>query len=195
MNIEGTKFENVIVFKPEIFTDFRGKYVETFNRFDFNCILQNNGISIIEFVQDDVSYSKFGVLRGLHGDQETWKLVSCLRGKFALVIVDCKKKSATYKQWQKFILSAEDNHQVLIPPGFANGHLCLSSECIFHYKQSTYYQGQKSQFIVAWNDPDIAIDWEIEERYSIPAIDEGYLSLSKIPVLSKRDSEGPFLKF
>jgi dTDP-4-dehydrorhamnose 3,5-epimerase len=80
---------------------------------------------------------------------------------------------------QRFILNEDNNHQVLIPPMFANGHYCRTTKCIFHYKQSTYYAGQESQFTVAWNDPNLNIDWDL-------FFDE--------PLLSKRDSEGPFLK-
>jgi len=178
MKFEKTIFKNALLIKPKQFIDHRGKYVETFNLSDFSKILFNLNIPQIQFIQDDISYSSWNVLRGMHGDQTTWKLVSCLHGQFKLVIVDCDDESKTYGQYQEFILDETNNHQVLIPPLFANGHYCMSSHCIFHYKQSTYYEGQEKQFTVAWNDPKLNIDWKV----SIP------------PILSKRDEEGPFLK-
>lgn len=176
MKFEKTIFKNVLLIKPEQFIDHRGKYIETFNWKEYSQLLLDQNIPYFNFIQDDFSYSHWNVLRGLHGDQATWKLISCIEGQFKLVIVDCNKESETYMKYQEFILDEIDNYQVLIPPMFANGHYCMSHECIFHYKQSTYYN-PKEQFTVAWNDPDLKIDWKIPS-----------------PILSVRDSEGPFLK-
>lgn len=173
MKVEQTIFKNALLIKPNQFIDHRGKYIETFNLKEYDEILPE----LIDFVQDDLSYSSWNVLRGMHGDQTTWKLVSCISGEFRLIIVDCDKNSDTYMKHQEFILSEENNHQVLIPPKFANGHLCLSERCIFHYKQSAYYD-YETQFTVAWNDSSLNINWKNPIK----------------PILSKRDSEGPFLK-
>jgi len=175
MKVEKTIFKNTLIIKPEIFTDHRGKYVETYNWRDYNKIFFDLKMIPPSFVQDDFSYSHWNVLRGMHGDDSTWELVSCLRGQFQLVIVDCDKNSPTYKQHQSFILDDVENVQVLIPPLFANGHYCISDCCIFNYKQSTYYQ-HGSQFTVAWNDSSLNIPWKCNN-----------------PILSERDSKGPFL--
>ena len=133
----------------------------------------------IKFKHDKFSLSKKNVLRGLHGDNKTWKLVSCPFGKFLLVVVDCQKKSKNYLKWNSWILSHENGLQILIPPNFANGHLCLSDKCLFHYKLS--YRGDyldaKDQFSIKWNDPKLKIKWGI-----------------KRPTLSKRDQKAKMIK-
>jgi dTDP-4-dehydrorhamnose 3,5-epimerase len=177
MKFEHTIFKHALLIKPEQFIDHRGKYVETFNWNEHSQLFLEQKIPYINFVQDDFSYSHHNVLRGMHGDQNTWKLVSCVLGQFRLVIVDCDKDSDTYKKYQEFVLDETDNYQVLIPPKFANGHYCISDRCIFHYKQSTFYES-RSQFTVAWNDSSLNINWKIPTS----------------PSLSIRDSEGPFLK-
>ena len=119
---------------------------------------------IINFKHDKFSLSKKNVLRGLHGDSKTWKLVSCPYGKFLLVVVNCVKKSKDYLTWQSWILSHNNGVQILIPPNHANGHLCLSNECLFHYTQSypEEYVDWFDQEEVKWNDPEIAIEWPIK---------------------------------
>jgi dTDP-4-dehydrorhamnose 3,5-epimerase len=156
MEITKTKLDGVVVIKPPtIFEDFRGSYVETYNE----KLYTEAGI-VPRFVQDDISVSSQHVLRGIHGDRETWKLISCLSGKFYLVVLNCVAGSAQFGQWAAFTLSDRNRLQVLIPPGFGNGHLVLSAEAIFHYKQSSYYN-RAAQFTVAWNDPKFAIWWPI----------------------------------
>ena len=93
----------------------------------------------MKFLQDDISVSSQHVLRGIHGDAETWKLISCMYGKFYLVVVNCDNDSPDFGKWQSFVLSDRNRHQVLIPPKHGNGHLVLSEKAIFHYKQNTYY--------------------------------------------------------
>lgn len=174
MNYEKHKFfKDVLIFHPQIYSDHRGSYVETFNIDSYNSIFPNK----INFVQDDFSFSVKNVLRGLHGDNKTWKLVSCINGEFLLTIVDCDVKSSTYLMHDQLIFKSENYTQILIPPNFANGHLCTSYNCIFHYKQSEYYD-PKSQFTVKWNDEKLNIKWQINN-----------------PILSQRDLEGPFLDF
>lgn len=171
IQITKTKLKDVLIIKPEIFEDFRGEYVELFNE----ALYRKSGIRI-KFVQDDISISSKNVLRGIHGDQNTWKLISCLWGKFYLVVVDCADNSKTFGKWQSFVLSEKNRLQVLVPPKYGNAHLILSKEAIFHYKQSTNYQGAEKQFTYKWNNPQFKIWWPI-----------------KNPILSQRDEFGKFV--
>ena len=124
------------VYKIELtsFSDHRGNYIEIYNK---NFFKENN--FNIDFIQDDISISKKNVLRGIHGDKKTWKLISCLYGEFQLIVVNNDIKSKEYKKWTSFILNSKNKIQILIPPSFGNGHLVLSDKCIFHYKQNTEY--------------------------------------------------------
>ena len=168
LEVTKTKLDGVLVIKPPtIYNDFRGSYVETYNE----KLYQEAGISI-KFVQDDISVSARNVLRGIHGDDVTWKLVSCLYGEFYLVVVNWDKDSPQYQQWEAFTLSDENRLQVLIPPKFGNGHVILSEIAIFHYKQNTYYDRSR-QFTILWNDPELNIRWPVDT-----------------PILSERDSGG-----
>lgn len=158
IQVESTKLYGVFkVQPPTVYEDFRGVYLQTWNKELYSILLPDG----VEFVQDDVSISKFGVLRGLHGDDRTWKLVSCLFGRFYLVVLDYDKDSPTYKQWQSFTLSDKNNTQILIPPLRVNGHMVLSETAMFAYKQSTYYQGASQQMTILWNDPEFNIFWPI----------------------------------
>ncbi len=153
------------VITPTVFEDFRGKYIETYNEEIYKSALPK-----VNFVQDDISFSTRHVLRGIHGDDSTWKLISCLYGKFYLVVVNCDCNSEDFRKWESFTLSDENHLQVLVPPKHGNAHLAMSDECIFHYKQSTYYN-RKGQFTYKWNDPDLDIWWPV-----------------KNPIISQRDS-------
>ena len=168
LDMRKTSLDGVLlVTPPTVFNDFRGSYVETYNEELYRAA----GISV-KFVQDDISVSKKNVLRGLHGDDVTWKLVSCLYGSFYLVVLNWDETSPQYRQWESFTLSDENRLQVLIPPRFGNGHLVLSETAVFHYKQNTYYDRSR-QFTVRWNDPDLNITWPVTD-----------------PILSERDG-GP----
>lgn len=157
MEATKTKLDKVLLIKPPtIFEDFRGAYVELYNE----NIYHEAGINV-KFIQDDISISTRHVLRGIHGDSETWKLVSCLYGKFYLVVVNWDKDSSQHGQWESFVLSEQNRMQVLIPPKFGNGHLVLSETAIFHYKQSTNYN-REGQFTLHWNDPGLNIWWPIQ---------------------------------
>lgn len=157
MKIENTELEGVLLITPStIFEDFRGEYIETYNKNEFN----KSGIDI-EFIQDDFSISRKNVLRGIHGDTNTWKLVTCLSGAFFLVVVNNDKESKQYKKSISLTLSDRNKLQVLIPPKFGNGHLILSETAIFHYKQNTLYD-RSSQFTIKWNDPEYSIYWPIK---------------------------------
>ena len=165
IEVSKTKLEGVLLIKPPtIFEDFRGTYVEIYNE----KLYKEAGIAV-DFIQDDISVSAKDVLRGIHGDDETWKLISCLYGKFYLVVVNWDKSSKQFRQWDSFVLSDSNRQQVLVPPKFGNGHLVLSEQAIFHYKQSTYYN-RAGQFTLLWNDPKINIWWPV-----------------KNPIVSKRD--------
>ena len=156
LSVEKTKLDGVLLIKaPTVFEDFRGTYVETYNQ----DLYHQAGITV-PFVQDDISVSTRHVLRGLHGDASTWKLVSCLHGKFYLVVLNYDKASPQFGQWDSFTLSDTNRLQVLIPPKFGNGHVVLSESAIFHYKQNTYYD-RAGQFTVAWNDPQFNIWWPV----------------------------------
>ena len=154
----------VTITPPTIFEDFRGTYVETYNE----DLYRQAGIDV-EFRQDDISTSTRHVLRGIHGDGETWKLISCLYGKFYLVVVNWDEASRQFGKWTSFVLSDSNRLQVLVPPKFGNGHLVLSDAAIFHYKQSSYYN-RAGQFTLFWDDPRLNIWWPIRN-----------------PILSRRD--------
>lgn len=165
IEVTKTKLDGVLLIKPPtIFNDFRGTYVETYNE----KLYTKAGIDV-KFIQDDISVSSQNVLRGIHGDEITWKLVSCLYGQFYLVVVNWDDASPQFGKWESFTLSDENRLQVLIPPKFGNGHLTQSRLAIFHYKQSTYYDRAR-QFTILWNDSRLNIRWPI-----------------KNPILSKRD--------
>lgn len=170
MEIIKTKLNGVLLIKPDTFEDHRGHYVEIYNENFF----RDNGIKI-KFIQDDISVSSKHVLRGIHGDAETWKLISCLYGKFYLVVINHDDQSEQYGKWDAFTLSDSNRLQVLVPPKFGNGHLVMSDTAIFHYKQNTYYN-PKEQFTIVWNDPKYNIWWPIRQ-----------------PILSRRDEAGHFI--
>ena len=170
MDIHKTNLDGVLTITLSPFEDHRGEYIELYNE----VLYKKAGIEV-DFVQDDISVSTRHVLRGIHGDSETWKLISCLYGKFYLMVVNCDKTSSNFGMWQSFILSSKNNMQVLVPPKYGNGHLVLSDQTIFHYKQSSYYN-PKNQFTIKWDDPNLKIDWPIKK-----------------PILSKRDEVGEFV--
>ena len=160
--------------EPSIFEDHRGQYVETWNHRDYR--FDDGSGKILDFVEDDVSASHAGVLRGLHGDDRTWKLVQCLHGAIVLVVVDMRQDSPAHRHWQSFELDDRNRHQVLIPAGCANGHYAIR-DCLFSYKQSHLYRGAENQFTVRWNDPSLGIEWPVDD-----------------PVLSERDATAPDLE-
>jgi dTDP-4-dehydrorhamnose 3,5-epimerase len=172
MEVTQTKLDGVVLIKPPtIFEDFRGSYVELYN----HDIYRDAGVNV-QFVQDDISVSTRHVLRGIHGDHETWKLISCLHGSFYLVVVNWDEKSLQYRQWESFVLSDRNRLQALIPPKFGNGHLVLSEQAIFHYKQSTNYD-PAGQFTLFWDDPQLNIWWPIKNPL-VSRRDEGWKSVN-----------------
>lgn len=163
MKVETTNLKDVLLITPDTFRDHRGSYIESYNIAAYTAA----GIPQL-FVQDDFSVSRKNVLRGIHGDTKTWKLVSCPFGQIFLVVVD-----PYTKQWYCKGLGDLRNEQVLIPPYYGNGHLVLSDKAVFHYKQTTYYE-EVEQFTIAWNDPEYGIGWPLIEGVE--------------PILSRRDS-------
>ena len=164
--VHKTKLDGVLLIEaPTNFHDFRGEYVEIYNR----DLYHRAGITA-DFRQDDISVSTRHVLRGLHGDQRTTKLVSCLYGKFYLVVVNNDPASPQYRQWISFTLSDKNRQAVLIPPKHANGHLVMSDMAMFHYKQDSDYD-RAGQFTLLWDDPELNIWWPVNT-----------------PIISRRDA-------
>ncbi len=126
-----------------------------------------------EFVQDNLSRSKRGVLRGLHGDPRMAKLVQVLEGEVHDAIVDLRRESPTYLQWTAVRLRASECTQLFIPTGFLHGFLVLSDEAIFLYKQTATYDPQR-EIGVAWNDPDLAIDWPLGDVAPILSVKDAH---------------------
>ena len=158
MNIIKTKISDVLLIEPEIFCDERGFFYESFNLKKFEEITNRK----IEFVQDNHSKSTKGVLRGLHYQTKPFaqgKLVRCVHGEVYDVAVDLRQSSITFGQWVGFILSLENKRQLWIPEGFAHGFVCLSHEAEFLYKTTNYYSKDHERTI-AWNDPNLNIDWK-----------------------------------
>lgn len=148
------------------FKDCRGMNVDVYAEQEYF----DAGIRI-KFVQQNYSTSGRGVLRGLHGDDHTFKLVCCVSGSFLLAVINYDNGSPDFGRWLTFILTEDDGRQILIPPNYLNGHLVLSEKATFFYNQSSYYTGAGNQWSVRWNDPRFNIPW--------PIID---------PILSARDA-------
>lgn len=154
-----TEIEGVFVAESSVFPDERGYFMETYNENDF----KEEGIDLT-FVQDNQSKSSKGVLRGLHFQktQPQGKLVRVISGEVFDVAVDLRKASRTYGKWIGVRLSAENKKQLFIPKGFAHGFVVLSDEAEFVYKCTDFYKGDDEGGIL-WNDPDIGIEWPIED--------------------------------
>ena len=165
---------DVLIIEPKTYPDERGEFLELFKQ----SIFEQNGINT-KFVQDNISVSKHGVLRGLHFQKppkSQAKLISVLKGEIFDVAVDIRENSPTYGQWIGEILS-ENNHKLLfIPEGFAHGFCTLRENTIVMYKVSNEYSSELERSII-WNDPEINISWPI-----------------KNPILSEKDSKATILK-
>jgi len=177
MKITPTNLVDSFVISPNIFQDGRGFFYEFYNRRSFT---ELTGLDI-NFIQDNISKSSKGVLRGLHfqkGNAAQSKLVSILKGSVLDIIVDLRKDSPSFKKYFSIVLSAENHLQLFIPKGFAHGYLCLEDDTIFCYKIDNYYN-KSSESGVKYNDPDLNIDWQFD--------------LSKV-TLSDKDTKLPYLK-
>ena len=177
MKVIKTKLEGVVIIEPQVFFDDRGYFFESFSQQRFN-----EQVAPITFVQDNESKSSYGVLRGLHFQKPPFaqsKLVRVVKGKVLDVAVDLRKGSPTFGQYESVVLSEENKRQFFIPQGFAHGFAVLSEEAIFQYKCDNYYAPQ-SEGSVRWNDPTIAIDWQLPEKDIILAAKD-----EKAPLLSQ----------
>ena len=157
IEVKETKLAGVMLVKPAVHTDMRGKNITLYN----DRLYKEHGISM-DFVEDKISVSKKDVIRGIHGDADTWKLISCPYGKIFLAVVDCDESSPQFGQWESFVLSDENFWQVLVPRKFGNGHAVLSDTAVFHYKWSAYYD-LSNQFSYKYNDPRFGIDWPVKD--------------------------------
>ncbi|HHI79240.1 MAG TPA: dTDP-4-keto-6-deoxy-D-glucose epimerase [Planctomycetes bacterium] len=167
IQVRETSLAGVMEIVPDVFTDHRGRYVELF---DTEAYAEVAGE--IEWVQDDLSVSKKGVLRGIHGDYETTKLVTVLHGEGYAILADNREESPTYRRWEAFELSGENRRQLLIPKGVGNSVLALSEVLVYFYKQDSHYVPGR-QFTIAWNDPAWNFAWPVDD-----------------PILSERDRRG-----
>lgn len=157
MKVTPTRIPAVMVVEPKVFGDARGFFMESFNQQAFNAATGN----ALDFVQDNHSRSSKGVLRGLHYQlppHAQGKLVRVTRGEVWDVAVDMRQGSATFGQWVAETLTEDNHKQLWIPPGFAHGFVVLSDTADFLYKTTNYYAPQSDRG-VAWNDPDIGIQW------------------------------------
>jgi dTDP-4-dehydrorhamnose 3,5-epimerase len=177
MKITACSIPDVLLIEPRVFGDDRGFFFESFNQRAFN---HATGLDL-QFVQDNHSRSARGVLRGLHFQavQPQGKLVRVVSGVVFDVAVDIRKDSPTYGQWVGAELSADNKHQLWVPPGLAHGFVVLSDSADFLYKTTDFYAPEHERCI-AWNDPTLAIDWHLN---------------GMTPVLSGKDAAGlPFLQ-
>lgn len=176
MEVIKTDLEGVVIIEPKLFGDERGYFFESFSQKEFTEKVCNT-----TFVQDNESRSSYGVLRGLHFQLPPFaqsKLVRVIKGKVLDVAVDIRVGSPTFGKHVAVELTDENHKQLFIPRGFAHGFVCLSEDVIFQYKCDNFYS-KISEGSVAWNDPQIGIDWGVE--------------LSKV-ILSEKDKVTPLLK-
>jgi dTDP-4-dehydrorhamnose 3,5-epimerase len=177
MNIIKTTLEGVLIIEPTVFGDERGYFYESFNAKRFQ---EQTGIEV-NFIQDNESKSKYGVVRGLHfqsGEYAQAKLVHVAKGRILDIAVDIREKSPTFGQYIAVELSDVNHRQLFIPRGLAHGFSVLSEDAVFQYKCDNYYNPQSERGIL-WSDPSIGIDWQL------PASDI---------ILSEKDKKHPLLK-
>jgi dTDP-4-dehydrorhamnose 3,5-epimerase len=172
INVTPTAIPDVLVVEPKVFGDDRGWFYESFNEYDFSKAVGKE----INFVQDNHSLSKKGVLRGLHYqmEQTQGKLLRVCHGAVFDVAVDLRQSSATFGKWVGVELSAENKKQLWIPAGFAHGFLVLSESAEFLYKTTDYWHAVSERCIV-WNDPTLNIQWP---------------SIGMEPILNPKDAKG-----
>ena len=159
MEVKKTDIEGVLIVEPKVWGDDRGYFFESFNARDF---AEKTGLNIT-FVQDNESKSRYGVLRGLHFQLPPYtqsKLVRCVKGRVLDIAVDIRKGSPTYGKWVSCELTEDNHHQFFVPKGMAHGFCVLSEEAVFQYKCDDFYHPE-AEGGIAWNDPDIAVQWPI----------------------------------
>ena len=158
MEVIKTDIEGVVIIRPRIFEDSRGYFFESYSKREFDRL-----VGEVDFVQDNESRSTYGVLRGLHFQNPPYaqsKLVRVIRGRVLDVAVDIRRDSPTYGKSVACELTADNHLMFFIPKGFAHGFVVLSEDAIFQYKCDNFYHPE-SEGAIAWNDPDLAIDWRI----------------------------------
>ena len=176
MNVIQTEIPGVVIIEPRIFGDSRGYFFESFSEKNFKELVAD-----VDFVQDNESKSSYGVVRGLHFQRPPYaqaKLVRVVKGRVLDVAVDLREGSPTYGRHFSVELSDENHRMMFIPRGFAHGFSVLSEEVVFQYKCDNYYHPE-SEGAIAWNDPDLGIDWGIP---------------SDKVILSAKDAKNPLLK-
>ena len=176
MEVIKTKIPGVVIIEPRLFPDARGYFFESFSKREFE-----EKVGKIDFVQDNESKSSYGVLRGLHFQKPPYaqsKLVRVVKGAVLDVAVDIRKGSPTFGQHVAVELTEDNHRQFFIPRGFAHGFAVLTDEVIFQYKCDNFY-APASEGAIAWDDPDLGIDWRV------PA--------EKV-ILSEKDKKHPRLK-
>lgn len=176
MNIIRTSMKHVLLFTHDCFEDHRGTYEEIYSKTKYSDAISAEIGQNLEFVEDDIAVSTKHVLRGLHGDDRTWKLVTCLKGKYWINVLNYDQDSPDFGKWESFVLSSTNHKQLLVPPKHGHGYVVMSDEAVFHYKQTCEYRGMKEQFTVKYNDPRFNMWWPI-----------------KNPILSVRDELGKVL--
>ena len=162
MKIKSTPLKDCYIIEPTVFEDERGYFYEKFNEQKFEELTGMNG----HFVQDNISKSSYGVLRGVHlqkGEHAQAKLVSCLAGKVFDVAVDLRQDSPTFGKWFGIELTPENKLQLYVPRGFGHGFSVLSDTAIFAYKCDNFYE-KDAEGSVIWNDEDLNIDWKLPKE-------------------------------
>ena len=179
VQIKNTYIEGLLLIQPNVFTDSRGQFFESFNSKKFN---KSVGCEVM-FVQDNQSISRKGVLRGMHmqvGEFAQDKLVNVNKGAVFDVAVDLRKGSKTFGKSYGTVLSAENKMQMWIPKGFAHGFLTLTEEAIFHYKVSNYYS-PSNELSLHWNSEDLHIEWpKVDEIICSDKDNNAERSISKL---------------
>ena len=177
MKVIKTSIEDVVIIEPDVFGDARGYFFESYSQKRFD-----EQVRPVKFVQDNESKSRYGVLRGLHfqkGKDAQSKLVRVVKGRVLDVAVDIRRGSPTFSKYVAVELSEDNHRQLFIPRGFAHGFSVLSEEAVFQYKCDNLYAPQ-SEGAIAWNDPEIGIDWGLKaEDILLSAKDAAHPLLSE----------------
>ena len=155
---------DVPIFTPSIYREYRGEIFTTFHSEEHPVMNHIHYDKSEISIHGRFSKSYKGVLRGLHYDNKTWKLVQAAVGDIYLIVLDMRKNSPTYGEWESFMITEKDRNQVLVPPGFANGHYALT-DCMFHYNlfYKDGYVDADEQGVVKWNDPEFQMDWPTDK--------------------------------
>ena len=164
MKVIATAIKDVVIIEPQVFGDDRGYFFESYSQQQFD-----QAVRPVRFVQDNESKSRRGVLRGLHvqkGAAAQSKLVRVVQGRVLDVAVDIRRGSPTFGKHVAVELTAENHRQLFVPRGFAHGFSVLSDEAVFQYKCDNFYAPQ-SEGAIAWNDPDLGIDWQLPAEEAI----------------------------